>query len=76
MTLMQWGRGLLLWGLVAAALALAPAIALSVAPPEWSAGFLGLIAIMLSLSVAPLAAFTASAGAILVLVAVLRRGRS
>lgn len=73
--MLKWGRALLLWGLVATLLSAAPALSLSVLPPEFGAGFFGLLAIMLSLSVAPLAAVIASVGALLLLVAVLRRGR-
>lgn len=75
MTMMRWGRGLLIWGLVAVALSLAPAILLSFAPPAFGEGFLGLTAMMLTLSVTPLAAVVASVGAILLLVAVLRGDR-
>jgi hypothetical protein len=75
MTMMRWGRGLLIWGLVAVALSLAPAILLSFAPPALSEGFFGLTAVMLTLSVTPLAAVVASVGAILLLVAVLRGDR-
>lgn len=75
MTLMKWGRGLLIWGLVAALLSIAPVLLLGIAPSALSEGFLGTLAIMLSLSVTPLAVVIASVGAILLLVAVLRRDR-
>lgn len=75
MTLMKWGRGLLIWGLVAALLSIAPVLLLSLAPSALGEGFLGTLALMLSLSVTPLAIVIASVGAILLLVAVLRRDR-
>lgn len=73
MTLFTWGRGLLIWGLIAFAVAGAPMLLLQVLPEAVGAGFFGLLAIMLSLSVVPFAALVASVGAILLLVAVLRR---
>lgn len=75
MTLMKWGRGLLVWGLVAALLSAAPMLLLTVAPSALSEGFLGTLALMLGVSVTPLAIVVASVGAILLLVAVLRRDR-
>jgi hypothetical protein len=75
-TLFHWGRGLLVWGLIAAALSFAPALVLILAPATWAQGFLGALAAMLSLTVTPLAAIVASAGAILLLVAVVLRARS
>ena len=75
MTLMKWGRGLLLWGIAATALSFAPALLLTVLPPIHGEGFVGLVAIMLSLTVTPLAVVVASVGAILLLVAVVRRDR-
>jgi hypothetical protein len=75
MTMMSWGRGLTFWGLVAALAAVAPAVLLSFMPPELSAGFVGLVALLLTLSVAPIAAMVASVGVILLLLAVLRLGR-
>ena len=47
MTLALWGRGLLLWGLVALAITAAPMLLLTVLPAEMGAGFFGLLAIML-----------------------------
>ena len=75
MTVATWGRGLLLWGLLACAIAATPMLLLQVLPAEAGGGFFGLIAIMLGLSVVPFAAVVASAGAILLLVAALQRGR-
>lgn len=75
MTLLSWGRGLLLWGLVALVVSAAPMLLLQVLPAEAGSGFFGLLAIMLGLSVVPFAAVVASVGAILLLVAVFRRGR-
>jgi hypothetical protein len=75
MTMMQWGRGLTFWGAVAALIAVTPAIVFGFLPAEYSAGFFGLLAIMLTFSVAPLGAVIASVGVILLLVAVVRRAR-
>jgi hypothetical protein len=72
MTMLHWGRGLALWGAVAALCALTPALVLGLLPAEYGAGFFGLLAVMLALSVAPLAAVIASVGVILLLVALLR----
>ena len=44
-------------------------------PPIYSDGFFGLVAALLSLSVTPLGVLVASAGAILLLLAALRRDR-
>jgi hypothetical protein len=76
MTMMHWGRGLLIWGVIAAVVSVAPAIILSQLPPIYSDGFFGLVAALLTLSVAPFALLCASVGAILLLLAALRRGRS
>lgn len=76
MTMKLWGRGLLIWGIVAAAISAAPAVLLAQLPPAYSDSFFGLLAALLTLSVTPLALITASAGAILLLVAALRRDRS
>lgn len=76
MTTKLWGRGLLVWGIAAAAISATPAILLAQLPPAYSDGFFGLLAALLTLSVTPLALITASAGAILLLLAALRRDRS
>lgn len=75
MTLMFWGRGLLLGGLLAALLSAAPVLLLAWLPPAYGEGFVGSVALLLSLSVTPLALVIASVGAILLLAAVVRRGR-
>jgi hypothetical protein len=75
MTLMFWARGLLIWGFVGLAASLGPALLLT-ALLGLDIGFLGLIAVMLTITVAPIAALSVSAGAILLLVALFRRGRS
>lgn len=75
MTLMKWGRGLLFWGIVAAVLSFVPALLVGYAPPAIGDGFVGLVAILLPFSVTPIAVLAASVGAILLLVAVLRRDR-
>ncbi|WP_143145622.1 hypothetical protein [Devosia enhydra] len=72
MTLMRWGKGLMLWGLVALLIAGAPAILLGLLPPALSQGFLGLLAALMSLSVVPLAALVVLAGLILWLAGRLR----
>lgn len=72
MTLRRWGYGLLLWGLVAAVASFAPALLLG-ALPGLELGFVNLLATLLTLTVTPLAVAVASVGAILLLVAVLRR---
>ena len=75
MTMKLWGRGLLIWGIVAAVISAAPATILAQLPPIYSDGFFGLVAALLSLSVTPLGVLVASAGAILLLLAALRRDR-
>jgi hypothetical protein len=75
MTLMFWARGLLIWGIVGLALSLGPALLIN-ALPGLDGGLFGLVAVMLTVTVAPLAALSASVGAILLLVALFRRGRS
>jgi len=75
MTLMFWARGLLIWGIVGLLASLGPALVLN-ALPGLDVGLFGLIAVMLTITVAPLAAVSTSAGAILLLVALFRRGRS
>lgn len=76
MSMMHWGRGLLIWSMIAAVVSVAPAIILSQLPPIYSEGFFGLVAVLLTFSVTPLAVLGASVGAILLLVAAWRRGRS
>ena len=76
MSMKLWGRGLLIWGVIAALVSAAPAVILSQLPPGYSTGFFGLVAALLSLSVTPVAMVVASAGAILLLLAALRRDRS
>lgn len=76
MTMMHWGRGLLIWSMIAAIVSVAPAIILSQLPPIYGEGFFGLVAVLLTFSVTPLAVLGASVGAILLLVAAWRRGRS
>ena len=76
MTLLRSGRAILIWGMLAALISAAPALALIVLPQSFGEGFFGLVAIMLTLTVTPLAVLVASAGAILLLLAALRRGRS
>lgn len=71
MTMKKWGRLLLLWGLGGAALSFLPALLLMLTGVE--GGFFGTVAILLSISVTPLLAVVASVGAILLLVAVVRR---
>jgi hypothetical protein len=75
MTLMFWARGLLIWGLVGLAASLGPALLLT-ALSGLDGGFFGVLAVMLTFTVAPIAALSVSAGVILLLVALFRRGRS
>lgn len=70
-----WGWRILLWGLIGAALSVAPALLFAVLPPAFSEGFTGLVAALLTLTVMPLALLIASAGAILLLVGWLWRER-
>ena len=74
-TLMFWARGLLVWGLVGLAGSLGPALLLN-ALPALDTGFFGTVAVLLTITVAPFAALSVSVGAILLLVALWRRGRS
>jgi hypothetical protein len=74
-TMMFWARGLITWGLVGLAGSLGPALLLN-ALPALDTGFFGTVAVLLTITVAPLAALSVSAGVILLLVAVVRRGRS
>lgn len=70
---MHWGRVLLLGGVIAALASVAPAVLVWLLP-GLDQGFFGLVAVLLTLGVTPLALLFASAGAILLLLAVLRRG--
>lgn len=73
--LRHWGRVLLLGGVIAALASAAPALLIWLLP-GLEEGFFGLVAVLLTLTVTPLAVLFASAGAILLLVAVLRRDSS
>ena len=74
--MLKSGRTILVWGAAASLLSAAPALALLALPPSLGAGFFGLLAIMLTLTVLPLAVLVASAGALLLLFAALRRDRA
>jgi energy-converting hydrogenase Eha subunit C len=71
---MQWGRKLFVFGAVMALISATPALLIYLFPLLGD-GFLGTLAIMLTLTVTPLGIAVASVGAILLLVAALRRGR-
>ena len=71
---MQWGRKLFVFGAVMALISATPALLIYLFPLLGD-GFLGTLAIMLTLTVTPLGIVVASVGAILLLVAALRRGR-
>lgn len=75
MTLIFFGRGLFVGGLVALALSLAPAICFSLLPPELGDNQFGTIAALLLVTITPLAAMFASAGALLLLLGWWRRRR-
>ena len=75
MTLLFWGRGLFVGGLVATFLSLGPYLVLTMLPGV-APGFFGTLAALLTITVAPLAILALSVGAILLLIALLRRGRS
>ncbi len=75
MTLMKWGRGLLIFGLAAAVVTLLPVLVVDYALPGLRHGIFGIIALLLAFSVTPLAMIVASVGAILLLVALVRRDR-
>ena len=76
MTLIFLGRGLFIGGLIALILAAAPAIIFAVLPAPLSDSFFGTLAGLLLLTIVPLAAVFASAGALLLLLGWLRqRGR-
>jgi hypothetical protein len=74
-TLLFWGRGLFVGGLVGALLSLGPYLVLTKLPGV-DPGLFGTLAALLTVTVAPLAILALSVGAILLLVALLRRGRS
>ena len=69
---MLWGRRLLIFGVLMALISATPAL-IVILLPAIGEGFFGTVAIMLMLTVAPLGVMVASAGAILLLVAALRR---
>ena len=69
---MHWARRLLIFGVVMALVSATPAL-LVMLFPLLGDGFLGTLAIMLTLTVTPLGVAIASGGAILLLVAALRR---
>lgn len=66
------GRGLLVGGLIATLLAGAPALLLQVIP-ALDSGFISVLAVMLLLTVLPLAVLFASVGAVLLLWGLVRR---
>ena len=69
---MLWGRRFLIFGVLMALISATPALII-ILLPGIGEGFFGTVAIMLMLTVAPLGIMVASAGAILLLVAALRR---
>ena len=69
MMLSFWGRGLLIGGLIGLAVSFGPAFLFGNGAP----GFLATLSVLLSLTVGPLSALAASVGAILLLLAWLRR---
>lgn len=74
MTLKRWGRLLLMTGLAGAALSFAPALLLMLLGAD--GGFFGTVAILLTVTVTPIAVLAASAGVILLLAGALRRDPS
>lgn len=70
----HWAWRLLAFGIAMTLVSAAPAVLIYLLPPLGD-GFFGTLAILLTLTVTPLGVVVASAGAILLLVAVLRRGR-
>ena len=74
-SLVFWGRGLFVGGLGAAMISAVPAVILSQLPPAASDSFYGALAGLLLLSVTPIAVLFASVGAILLLLALVRRLR-
>lgn len=71
----HWGWRLLAFGAAMALVSATPALLVYLAPLLGD-GFFGTLAILLTLTVTPLGLVVASAGAILLLVAALRRGRT
>lgn len=69
---MLWGRRLLVFGVLMALLSATPAL-LILLFPLLGDGFFGTVAILLTITVTPLGVVVASAGAILLLVGVVRR---
>jgi len=64
MTMTVWGRGLLIWGLVGAAVSVLPTVLLFLLP-ALAEGFLRSVAVLLVLGVLPLALLTAALGLVL-----------
>jgi hypothetical protein len=73
--LLFWGRGLFVGGLVGLAAAVLPSLVLLLLPALAQSSFLGLTSVLLLFSVGPLSALSLSAGAILLVLAWLRRPR-
>ena len=74
--LLLWGRALLIGGLIGLAVSFLPAIALTALPAAMADDpFLVAVVLLLSLSVGPLAILATSAGAILLLLWMVRRPR-
>jgi len=70
----HWGWRLLAFGIAMTLLSAAPALLIYLFPGLGD-GFFGTVAIMLTVTVTPLGVIFASAGAILLLVAAVRRGQ-
>ena len=76
MSLIFFGRGLFIGGLIAIVLSAAPAVILELLPPTLSDSVFGTLAGLLLLTVLPLSALVVSAGALLLLLGWLgTRGR-
>lgn len=73
MSLMRWARLLLITGLALVVAAILPALALLVVP-QLGEGILGILSMMLALSVVPFGVFLLIIAAVLVAIALLRRG--
>ena len=69
----RWGRLLLVGGFAGTILGLAPMLLLTWLAPSYAGGFVGALAVLMMLSVAPLAALTAAVGLVLMLIAFVRR---